>query len=222
MRAAVIIPVFNEGDRVLEVAEAAMDCHNISEVVAVNDGSTDNTQIILEKISNLTIINHPENRGKGQALDTGMTFVREQGYDQAVFLDGDLLGIKPDHIHDLLLPLQTRSYMSIGYLGLRKAVVKSSILQNWGALSGQRAIRTEIWDLLSEQDKKGWNIEAALNARLRKHNLHRTISRVALEGVGHVGKRDKLGSWPAALSAYSQTYGSALATYIRIEKELKQ
>ncbi len=219
MKAAVIIPVFNEGERVLAVAEAAQNCSNIREVVVVNDGSTDKTASILRGLD-LTVLTHHINKGKGEALDTGVRYARGVGYDKVVFLDGDLRGIQPKHIDDLLAPIEEDdTYMTIGYLGLRKAFVKKIILNKWGALSGQRAIRTEVWDLLNNQDKHGFNIEAALNARLRKNNLHRTIARVALDGVGHVGKRYKEGSWSKAMLAYTKTYGAAMRTYARIEFE---
>lgn len=220
MKAAVIIPVYNEGERVLAVAKAAQSSVNVGDVIIVNDGSTDNTASILEDTVGLSIITHPFNQGKGEALDTGVRCARDFGYDTAVFLDGDLQGIRSEHVDALLAPIEDAgSYMSIGYLGLRKTVVKKMILNQWGALSGQRAIRTEVWDMLSNQDRHGFNIEAALNARLRKHGLHRTIARVALEGLGHVGKRDKEGSWPRAYWAYAKTYGAALRTYARIELE---
>lgn len=220
MKSAVIIPVFNEGARVLEVAEAAQNCQTIDEVIVVNDGSTDKTQDVLDCLPDVTVLTHRRNKGKGEALDTGMKHAIAGEYDTAVFLDGDLRGIKAHHIDELLTPLKNEDvYMSIGYLGLRKAVVKKAILNRWGALRGQRALQTEVWDLLNNQDKHGFNIEAALNARMRKNNVHHTIARVALDGVGHVGKQHKEGNWPKALWAYGKTYGAAALTYARIELE---
>lgn len=218
--AAVVIPVFNEGERIFEVIDAACNSDHTKEVIVVNDGSTDNTANLLRRLDNVTVLTHPQNKGKGETMDTGMRLVQDRGYDGAVFLDGDLHGIKPSHVDQLVEPLKIEdSYMSIGYLGLRKAVLKKAVLNRWGALSGQRAIRTEVWDLLNNQDKHGFNIEAALNVRLRKHNLHHTIARVALEGVSHVGKLQKEDSWPKAMAAYVRTYGAALTTYARIELE---
>lgn len=219
MKAAVIIPVYNEGERVIAPVHAAQDYSHVDEVIVVNDGSLDSTEDVLGSIDGITVLTHPQNKGKGGALDTGMRYARSSGYEATVFLDGDLVGIEPYHVKELLTPLDDEAYMTIGYLGLRKAFVKKTILSQWGALSGQRALRTEVWDLLDDQDKHGFNIEAALNARLRKHALHRTISRVALDGVGHVGKRQKEGSWPRAMWAYTKTYSAAMLTYARIELE---
>lgn len=217
MRAAVVIPVFNEGERVLAVANASYQCLAVKEVIIVDDGSTDQTAEFLTDQEHLTVVKHAYNCGKGEALDTGMDIVLAGGYDAAVFLDGDLKGIQASHIDQLLAPIKTEeSYMSIGYLGLRKAVNKL-VLNRWGALSGQRAILPEVWELLNAQDKHGWNVEAALNARLRKADLHHTIARIALDGVSHVGKQHKESNWPKALWAYTKTYSAALKTYARIE-----
>lgn len=218
MKVAAIIPVYNEGERVLAVAETAQSSPSVHEVIVVDDGSTDDTRDVLGGADGLTVLRHENNMGKGEALDTGMRHALARGYDTAIFLDGDLHGIRPGHMDDLLSPIEVDgSNMVIGYLGLRSTILKRALLSRWGALSGQRALRTEAWNLLNNQDKHGFNVEAALNARLRKHELHHTIARVALEGVGHVGKLEKEGSWSRALWAYTKTYGAAMMTYARIE-----
>lgn len=220
-KAALIVPDYNEADRVRETIEAGLSCPDIGELIVVNDGSTDTTaDVLADYKGEISVVTHDANRGKGLALDTGVRRAVRNGHMKAVFLDADLTGIKADHISALLRPLNNEgTRMTIGYLGLRKAFVKKYILNQWGALSGQRAVELGVWDLLSDQDKQGFNVEAALNARLRKAGLHRGISRVALDGVGHTGKHDKVGSWPKALRAYYGTYANAAITYARIEKE---
>jgi len=220
-RGAVIIPTFNEGERIMAVAEAALGSSLTDEVIVVNDGSQDDTADLLEKYTNdFTVLTHTENRGKGESLDTGVRYARDQGHGNLVFLDGDLQGVDSSHVDTLLAPLEQRDvHMSIGYLGLRKTVVKKMVLNHWGALSGQRAIDSEVWDLLSDQDRRGFNVEAALNTRLRKAGMHHGIARVALDGLGHVGKRNKAGTLPEAVWSYLKTYRAALQTYVRIELE---
>lgn len=191
MRTAVIIPVFNEGERVVPVVEASLAANSVAEVIVVDDGSTDKTAEILTSQRDIKVLTHSRNLGKFAALDTGVKFIRSAGYDTAVFLDGDLRDLAAAHIEQLTAPLaDERVPMVIGYLGLRKTLVKKAILQHWGALSGQRALRLEVWDLLSDKDKHGYD-EAALNARLRKQKMHHNIVRMPLEGVSHVGKTEK-------------------------------
>lgn len=214
----VIIPVFNEGERVYGSIYAALKFPSTEEVIVVDDGSSFPTRELLAGIDGITLLTHSRNRGKGAALNTGVAYARKQGFDCAVFLDGDLIGIEPYHIKELLDPIESDALMSIGYLGLRKEWAKN-IYKNWGALCGQRAIRLEIWNLISERDKHGFNIEAALNARTRKKKIDGRIVKVALAGVSHVGKREKEGNWPAAVLAYVKTYGAAVLTYARIEIE---
>ncbi len=217
--AALVIPAYNEASRIMRVLEPALDAPSLKDIIVVDDGSTDGTHKIAEDYG-VTVLRHDERFGKGEALDTGMSMVQDYGYEAAVFLDGDLRGLQAHHIEELLHPInEDGAWMSIGYLGLRKSVVKKAVLNRWGAFSGQRAIRTEVWDFLNSRDKHGFNVEAALNARLRKHGLHNTIARVALDGVGHVGKRQKEDSWAKAAVAYAKTYGAAMWTYARIELE---
>lgn len=221
IKTALIIPDYNEQARVCSVVEAGLACDDVDEVIVVNDGSTDCTgDILLGYGQSITTVTHAKNQGKGQSVQSGIEAAKLTGSSRVVLLDADLTGISASHITDLISPIERDgALMTIGYLGLRKAVVKKYLLKQWGALSGQRAFELSIWSLLDEQDKDGFNIEAALNARLRKANLHHRIARVALEGVGHVGKHDKYGNWPTALRAYWGTYANALKTYARIEQQ---
>jgi dolichyl-phosphate beta-glucosyltransferase len=92
---SIIIPAYNEGsrlgvtlDRVLAyVAERGWD----AEVIAVNDGSRDNTTEIIRsyagKNARLRLLENPGNRGKGYSVRNGM--LHAQG-DILLFSDADL------------------------------------------------------------------------------------------------------------------------------------
>jgi len=57
-------------------------------VVVVNDGSTDGTGAAAEALADV-VLRHEVNRGKGAALITGLTYLRENGYNAAITLDAD-------------------------------------------------------------------------------------------------------------------------------------
>jgi glycosyltransferase involved in cell wall biosynthesis len=92
---SVIIPVFNTEDYLSDCLDSVLD-QSLSdiEILCVNDGSTDNSALILAKYANLderiTIINKP-NGGLSSARNTGLD--RAQG-KYIVFLDSDDM-IKP-------------------------------------------------------------------------------------------------------------------------------
>ncbi len=85
-RACIIIPAFNEAARIAAVVcRAKAHC---PDVVVVDDGSSDRTAATAEA-AGATVVRHPQNRGKGVALQTGFAYARERGFDIAITLDAD-------------------------------------------------------------------------------------------------------------------------------------
>ncbi len=87
IRTAIIIPTYNHGTRIAEVIDRARPLG--LPIIVVNDGSTDDTAQILARNSDLTILFHSENRGKGAALLTGFSAALDMGCNQVVTLDAD-------------------------------------------------------------------------------------------------------------------------------------
>jgi hypothetical protein len=58
------------------------------DVLVVDDGSRDITPAIARE-RGATVVSHPERRGLGAALRTGLEHARDAGYAAAVYLDGD-------------------------------------------------------------------------------------------------------------------------------------
>lgn len=84
----IIIPTYNNAGTILDVAGRAVA--QGYPVVVVNDGSIDGTAALLELSElPLTVLTHPCNRGKGNALRTGLAYARSQGFRYAITLDGD-------------------------------------------------------------------------------------------------------------------------------------
>lgn len=86
MKVAAVIPAYNEATRVGAVVRGARQY--VDDVFVIVDGSTDNTAEVARSEGARVII-HPENCGAGAATMTGLTAVRNLGYDVAVTLDAD-------------------------------------------------------------------------------------------------------------------------------------
>ena len=73
---SIIIPAYNEEKSIKETLEKISGVMEKSEfpfeIIAVNDGSTDNTEKILEKISGIKIVKNSINKGYGASLKIGI------------------------------------------------------------------------------------------------------------------------------------------------------
>jgi glycosyltransferase involved in cell wall biosynthesis len=83
----VLIPTFNNGKTLKRVIEGVLDY--TQNIIIVNDGSTDSTSEILKSYSQLSIINLPQNKGKGNALKLGFRKATELGNHHAITIDSD-------------------------------------------------------------------------------------------------------------------------------------
>jgi len=94
----VIIPMYNEEQGaetcVRRVCEALAEIPIPSKLIAVDDGSSDATGAILDRLAaewpKLEVVRHQQNAGYGSALRTGVRKAGEAGFDYVLFMDSDL------------------------------------------------------------------------------------------------------------------------------------
>jgi glycosyltransferase involved in cell wall biosynthesis len=91
---SVVIPCFNEGKTIYQnirkINQYLEKNIAVYEIIAVNDGSRDNTLTELQRIQTelpLKIISHPQNEGKGKVVRDGILMSQNE---IAMFLDADL------------------------------------------------------------------------------------------------------------------------------------
>ncbi|MBW1657483.1 DUF2062 domain-containing protein [Flavobacterium quisquiliarum] len=83
----VIVPTYNNPKTLKKVLDSILNF--TSDVIIVNDGSTDSTSEILKQYSQLTQIHHPKNLGKGRALRNGFRKAMELNFEYAITIDSD-------------------------------------------------------------------------------------------------------------------------------------
>ncbi|MCB1142412.1 MAG: glycosyltransferase family 2 protein [Leptospiraceae bacterium] len=90
----VVVPIFNEEDKIQSVVEETINhSDSFADLLLVNDGSTDNSSFLLEKMKskypNIHLIQKPKNEGYGASLISGMKFSKDMGYEFFITMDCD-------------------------------------------------------------------------------------------------------------------------------------
>src|SRR3954447_6494702 len=182
---SILIPVYNEAATVEQAVQALLDADLgvETELVVVDDGSTDGTREIIDAArwpaDRVRVHKHPQNRGKGAAVRTALGDAR--GEFAAIF-DADL-EYEPDDLRTLLPPLldgtttavfgvrafdgvTSHSYLYV--LGNRAVTLAANVLFNVylkDLMTMHKAIRTDVFKALPLRER-GFAIEAEITARL--------------------------------------------------------
>lgn len=85
MKFITIIPAYNEDKTIEMVVRSSLQ---YSDVLVVDDGSTDKTADLAKQTGAL-VIKHDQNKGKGAAIKTGLNKALKDGYKTMVLIDGD-------------------------------------------------------------------------------------------------------------------------------------
>jgi dolichol-phosphate hexosyltransferase len=178
------MPVYNEAETVERAVEEVLEAELPleTELVVVDDGSTDGTSAILERLDfgeRGVVLRHERNRGKGAAVSTALGSARGEF---ATVFDADL-EYDPNDISELLHPLMSGvtnaafgvrafdGYTSHSYLyvlGNRGVTLAANLLFNVyikDLMTCHKAIRTEVFQALPLREP-GFAIEAEVTARL--------------------------------------------------------
>lgn len=84
-----IIPAYNEEKSIAQVIRKIKSCRPETDIVVVNDGSTDGTSRAARSTGLARVVDLPVNVGIGGAMQTGYLYADRLGYDIAVQIDGD-------------------------------------------------------------------------------------------------------------------------------------
>ena len=94
----VVIPIYNEARYLASVIEEVKKyaCEN-ADILAIDDGSTDDTPRLLKKIDAIKVLTHDKNLGYGRTLIDGFNYATRNGYSHLVTIDCDWQH-EPSHI----------------------------------------------------------------------------------------------------------------------------
>ncbi len=184
MKVAAIVPAHNEAQTVGDVARIATQCDYVDEVIVVDNLSTDETAAEAAgagaRVLTSTVL------GKGEAMAAGAAAADAE---TLLFLDADLLGLKVDHLDRLVKPvLDGTAVMTCGLFD-RGPFLNRIFLRFLPILTGERALKRELFESLDPEDRQGYKIEAALNSRCGEIGGRRVT--FVCPGLWHLTKEKK-------------------------------
>ena len=133
MRSLLIIPAFNEAENIRTVIAAIRSRQPLLDLVVVDDGSSDQTAALAEG-DGVKVLKLPFNLGYGAAVQSGMLYGVEAGYDLCVLIDGDGQH-DPQYIADLIAPVEAgQADLALGSRFLGKADYSIPLARRLGIL----------------------------------------------------------------------------------------
>lgn len=185
---SVVVPAYNEADRIGAVLEPLVRSPSVDEVIVIDDGSDDGTAEVA-RCYPVQVVSLPTNRGKAAALDEGVKRARN---DVLLFLDADLVGLRTEHIERLITSYHPEDVdMVVGVFSNGR--VNTDLAQKINPFaSGQRVLGKTLWERAKENvDEMDYGIEIALSKLAAKEGWRR--EKVKLDGVTHILKEEKRG-----------------------------
>lgn len=232
MHIAAIIPAYNEATRLPRVLTAVTAAASVKEVIVVSDGSTDETCAVAAAWPNVTLVPLSTNIGKSGALAAGvdctaaevllfldadllgLTCEHVERLLQPVLAGtADMTvgrfhpsGWIVDGMTELVPPVSgwwARRVAWVTGIPLRVLRVATHWWHYLGPhLSGQRALRRELFTQIPQVDTLRFGIEAALTQQAQRCGA--CVQIIELRGVTHALKPEKFGWWHALGAAVKE------------------
>lgn len=201
MELSVIIPIYNEVGTIDEILRRVRTVPTVGEIILVDDGSTDGSRELLETLGqddNVRVFFHPENRGKGAAIRTGI----EHATKEAVIIQDADLEYDPTEFSALLAPIADgradvvygSRFMGAGphrvlyfwhMVGNRVLTLLSNMFTNMNLTDMEtcyKMFRREVIQKISIREDR-FGFEPEITAKISRRNL-----RVYEIGIGYAGR----------------------------------
>lgn len=215
MKLSIIIPVYNERNTIKAVLDNVAGTNFDKEIIIVDDGSTDGTREVLEKLDKqFKVIHHTKNMGKGAAIQTALEHITG---DVVLFQDADLEYDPNDYVF-LLEPIQKgsadvvygsrlsggrpqRMHMFWHKLGNTFLTLLTNVLYNTTLSDMETGYKVFKRDIIKDITikSKGFSVEAEITAKVLKTRCR--VYEVPISYYGRSYAEGKKITWKQGISA---------------------
>ncbi|MCH7945794.1 MAG: glycosyltransferase family 2 protein [Armatimonadetes bacterium] len=216
LKAAVVIPAHNETARLGNTLKSVLDAALVNEVIVVSDGSTDGTANLARTYDGVRVVELPFNIGKGGAMCAG---VAHTNADIIAFFDADLVGLRSNHVDQIIRPLLNRQCdMCVGvFRGGKFWSDTGQVITPF--LSGQRAMYRRLFEAVPFLPEIRMGAEITITTYAKR--LKATVKKVVLRGVSHTHKERKLGLVKGA-TARAKMYREIAQAMVKVSKKRRR
>ena len=214
MKYSCIIPIYNEESRIGNVLEQIVQIKKISEIICIDDGSTDNSsKLVKEKYPQVKIIRHERNLGKTAAILTGLKYVKSES---VLLLDSDLINLKFEEIDNAFSYFEKNrldcllfNTAPMNYIDrLLRRLFRFLLL-----VAGSRIINKQcLIEALNSKTLGSYQLEIAQNKYLMENNKNVAYIDISAKDVSKIDKIGFLRGWQDELKMWRQiiTYAGLL------------
>jgi glycosyltransferase involved in cell wall biosynthesis len=186
LKVVAIVPAYNEAPRIGGVLQILCSYPGFSDVIVVDDGSTDETAKVAS--AHPVTILRQRNTGKGRAMDLG---VQASEADIIFFCDADVRGLTHQIIEATIKPVLDGEVDMMIAMRNRTIYIIRVILRIIPLLGGERTVTREFWEKVPSRFKSRFMIEAALNYHAYHHGNGYTYT--VFPGLSQTIKEKKYG-----------------------------
>lgn len=198
MKASIIICAYNEEKTIADVVMACCKLNPECEIIVVDDGSTDNTETIMNELSPKYSISYEriqKNMGKSWAMVRGVEMATNE---IILFFDADVSNIRKEHFDELLKPILENTVDMV--LGPPDTSLDYRI-HPFSPLTGERALlKKDIIPILEDIKDIRFGVETFLNLYYQAKG--KRIKYVLMKGLKHSSTYGKSGSVSIATKKY--------------------
>ena len=198
-KVSAIICAYNEEKTLKDVILSVSESLLVSEIIVVNDGSSDNTKKIIEELQReieITTIHLAENKGKGYAMATG---IENSTGEIIVFIDADLSNLKEEHFEQLTTPVFSKEADMV--LGQATETLINYKINPFKSFTGERALlKKDILPILGEMRTSKFGVETLINIHYQAQE--KRVKYVMLDGLKHPTKFDKTSTKSRAIKEF--------------------
>jgi glycosyltransferase involved in cell wall biosynthesis len=195
-----VVCAYNEALQISQILKAIHGHPLLSEIIVVNDGSTDETAELAAQFPGVTLISYSQNRGKTYALSRGIEAAKG---DYLMLLDADLDGLTATDVYALAEPvLRGRAQVSLSLRANSLALYRGLGLD---FVTGERMLPTRLIKPHVErmQALPRWGGEVFMNRLITAEEL--SVAVVKWHTVYNIRKARKVGKWRGFLAELSMT-----------------